>query len=108
MPLLILGVIVMTVAQLLDLTTYMAMVRQLGPMAEVNPIVRELFAGYGFPAVAIAKVVLLAIVSSIAAILVAHRVGRPARFRLAGGIVALGILIGLVGGLSNVAAIGVL
>ena len=104
MPLLVLGVITMTVAQLLDLASYMTMVPRIGPMAEVNPIVRELFAGYGFPAVAIAKVLLLAIVTSVVAILV----GWPARARLAGGLVALGIVIGLVGGVSNAVALGVI
>lgn len=104
MPLLVLGVIVMTVAQMLDLATYVEMVRRVGPMAEVNPIVRELFAGYGYPAVAIAKVVLLAIVSAIAAILV----GPQSRRRLAGGLVGLGIAIGILGGTSNAIALGVL
>ena len=60
-----------------------------------------LFGAYGFPLVAIAKVVLLA-----------HGDGdrgdaprRPARPRLAGAVIAAGIIVGLVGGLSNSAVL---
>ena len=102
MPVLVAGVLTMAAAQLLDLATFMTMVRQLGPAAEVNPLVSALFALYGYPMVAIAKVTLLAIVTAISTILIA----RNSRSRLAGGLVALGILVGLVGGLSNAIAIG--
>ena len=94
----------MSAAQLLDLATFMTMVRQLGPAAELNPIVSALFGLYGYPMVAIVKILLLAVVTAIATILIAQNT-RP---RLAGGIIALGILIGLVGGLSNAVAIGAL
>ena len=96
----------MSAAQLLDLATFMSMVRQLGPAAELNPLVGALFALYGYPMVAIVKIVLLAVVTAVATILVA-RSSKP-RPRLAAGLVALGILIGLVGGLSNAIAVGAL
>ena len=96
------GVLTMSAAQLFDLATFMTMVHRLGPAAELNPLVSALFGLYGYPMVAIAKVVLLAVVTAITTILIAQ----SARPRLAGGIVALGILIGLVGGLSNAIAIG--
>jgi hypothetical protein len=102
MPVVVAAVLTMSAAQLLDLATFMAMVRQLGPTAEVNPIVSALFGLYGYPAVAIAKVALLAVVTAITTILIAKNAGS----RLAGGLVALGILVGLVGGLSNAIAIG--
>src|SRR5512133_2363951 len=102
MPLLVVGVVTMSVAQLFDLATFMSMVRQLGPAAEMNPLVGALYAAYGYPMIAIVKIVLLALVTAVATILIA----RATRPRLAGGIVALGILIGLVGGLSNAIAIG--
>ena len=92
----------MSAAQLLDLATFMEMVRQLGPAAELNPLVGAMFMVYGYPMVAVAKVVLLALVTAISTILIA----RAARPRLAGGLVALGILIGVVGGLSNAIALG--
>ena len=94
----------MSAAQLFDLATFMRMVHQLGPAAEVNPLVGAVFAVYGYPMVAIVKIVLLALVTSVATILFA----RATRPRLATGVVALGILIGLVGGLSNAIALGVI
>src|SRR5215210_6697878 len=104
MPIMVAGVLAMSAAQLLDLATFMSMVRQLGPAAELNPLVSALFGLYGYPMVAIIKILLLAVVTAVAAILVA-RSSKP-RPRLAGGLVALGILIGVVGGLSNAIAVG--
>lgn len=102
MPVVVAGILTMSAAQLFDLATFVTMVRQLGPAAEVNPLVSALFGMYGYPMVAIAKVTLLAIVTAITTILIA----RNSRSRLAGGVVALGILVGIVGGLSNAIAIG--
>ena len=104
MPVLVVGVLTMSAAQLLDLTTFMAMVDKLGPAAELNPIVKVLFGLYGYPMVAIVKVVLLALVTAIATIIVA----RSKRPRVAGSVVIVGIVIGLLGGLSNFIALGVL
>ena len=104
MRVLVAAVVVMSAAQLFDLATFMVMVRSIGPTAEANPLVALLYGSYGYPMVAIAKVVLLALVSSIGAILVT----RSARPRLAIGLVALAIVVGLVGGISNVLAIGAL
>ena len=92
----------MSAAQLFDLATFVTMVHKLGPAAELNPLVGALFAVYGYPMVAIVKIVLLALVSAISTILII----RTARPRLAAGLVGLGILIGLIGGLSNAIAIG--
>lgn len=92
----------MSAAQLLDLASFVTMVRQLGPAAELNPLVAAVFDLYGYPMVAVVKIVLLSLVSAIATI-VFVRTSRP---RLAAGLVAMGILIGLVGGLSNAIAIG--
>ena len=102
MPVMVVAVLTMSAAQLLDLATFMSMVRLIGPEAEVNPIVGTLYGAYGYPMVAVAKVVLLALVTATAAILVA----RPTRTRLAGGVVALAIVIGILGGLSNALAVG--
>ena len=102
MPVVVAGVLTMSAAQLLDLATFMTMVRQLGPAAELNPLVSSLYLLYGYPAVAIAKVALLALVTAISTILIA----RNSRPRMARGLIALGILVGLVGGLSNAIAIG--
>lgn len=102
MPVLVAGVLTMSAAQLFDLATFVTMVHKLGPAAELNPLVGALFAVYGYPMVAIVKIVLLALVSAISTILIV----RTARPRLAAGLVGLGILIGLIGGLSNAIAIG--
>ncbi len=99
---LVAGVLTMSAAQLFDLATFVTMVDKLGPAAELNPLVSARYALYGYPMGAIAKVVLLSLVSAIVTILFV----RSARPRLAAGVVGLAILIGLIGGLSNAIAIG--
>jgi hypothetical protein len=103
MPVLVAAVMTMSAAQLLDLVTFNVMVRHVGVAAEANPLVGMLFGLYGYPIVAIVKVVLLAFVTSIAAILIAQM--RP---RLAGAVVTAGIAVGLIGGISNSIALGLL
>jgi hypothetical protein len=104
MRVMVAAVLTMSAAQLFDLATFVSMTQRLGPHAEANPLVGLLFASYGYPLVAIVKVVLLAVVSAVGAILF----GRSARPKLAAVVVAIAIVIGLVGGLSNSAAIGAL
>jgi len=101
MPLLVAAVLTMSAAQLLDLATFVAMVRAVGPTAEVNPLVVLLFGAYGFPMVAIAKVVLVALTTAIVAMLSGAR-PRP---RLAGAVIAVGIVVGIVGATSNSAVL---
>ena len=102
MPVLVAAVLTMSAAQLLDLATFMTMMREVGPAAEANPLVGVLFGAYGFPMVAIAKVVLLAMTTGIAAVLI-----RPPRHsRLLATVFAVAIVVGLVGGVSNMIAIG--
>jgi len=102
MPFMVAGVLAMSAAQLFDLATFMAMVQTLGPAAELNPLVGAMYAVYGYPMVAIGKIVLLALVTAVATILLANAT-RPT---LARSIVGLAIIIGLVGGLSNAFALG--
>jgi len=104
MPVLVAAVLTMSAAQLFDLATFVTMVHRLGPGAEVNPLVGLLFGLYGYPLVAIAKVVLLAGVSATGAILIKRR----ATAGLAVAVLAIGIVIGLAGGISNTIAIGAL
>lgn len=101
------AVVVMSVAQLLDLATFDVMVRQLGVRAEANPLVGALFGAYGLRVVAIAKIALLALISAIVAVLAAA----PARrwqTALVGIVLAFAILAGVVGSASNTAAVGLL
>jgi hypothetical protein len=104
MRVMVAAVLMMSAAQLFDLARFVSMTHRLGPHAEANPLVAALFATYGYPLVAIVKVVLLAVVSAVGAILIQ----RPVRPKLAAAVVAIAIVIGLVGGLSNSAAIGAL
>jgi hypothetical protein len=102
MPVLVAAVLTMSAAQMLDLVTFMAMMREVGPAAEANPLVAVLYGAYGLPMVAIAKVLLLAFVTGIAAILAKL----PANPRLVGAVVSTAILVGVIGGLSNAIAVG--
>ena len=98
------AVVTMSAAQLFDLATFMAMVRRLGPEAEANPLVALLFALYGFPLVAIAKVAMLAFVTAIGAVLLKGSGTGP----VVAAVLAAGIAVGFAGGVSNMAAIGAL
>jgi hypothetical protein len=102
---LVAAVVTLAAAQLLDLVTFVQMVNRVGPYAEANPLVAFLFGTYGLPLIAVAKIALVALLTSIVATLSA----RPA-VRLAVPVVVvvlvLGIGAGLVGGVTNTAAIG--
>jgi heme/copper-type cytochrome/quinol oxidase subunit 1 len=102
MPVLVAAVLTMSAAQLFDLATFVTMVNRVGPGAEANPLVGLLFGLYGYPMVAIVKVVLVAVVSAVAALLV----GTPVRPRLAATVLIVAIVVGLAGGLSNSIALG--
>ena len=104
---LVASVLTMTVAQLLDLATFSEMIRRVGVGAEANPLVAAMFDLGGMPAVAIAKVALLAIVAAVVAWLSARPASRLAT-ALVGVVIAAGIAAGIVGGATNTAAIGLL
>jgi hypothetical protein len=95
------AVLTMSAAQLLDLATFVAMVRAVGPESELNPLVAFLFGAYGFPMVAVAKVLLVAVATAIVAVLL--RAG--ARQRLAAAVITAGIVVGILGGISNSAVL---
>ena len=97
MPLLTLAVLTMSAAQLLDLATFVAMVQVTGPTAEANPLVAYLFALHGFPMVAIAKILLVAVATAVIAMLL----GAKPRPKVAAAVVTVAIVVGLVGGISN-------
>ena len=92
-------------AQALDLTTFVLMVRTHGVAAEANPLVADLFVTLGVPAVLIAKGLLVVVVGSLGIAAAAVSSGGLA-WRVAGGLpIALAIAIGLVGGITNAAVI---
>ena len=94
----------MTLAQILDLGTFVTMIRRVGLESEVNPIVAGLIGGYGLPMAAIAKVALMALVIAIALIL-GQRPGRLDRLASM-TVLAAAIVAGIVGGATNVLTMG--
>ena len=89
-------------AQLLDLVTFDVMVHRVGPEAEANPFVSDLFLAAGMPAVAVAKIALILLVGSL--VVAAYGHGERRVWALVGGVpLALGISVGLIGGITNVA-----
>lgn len=107
MRILVAAVLTMSAAQLLDLATFDVMMRRVGPAAEANPLVATMFGVYGLPVVAIAKVALLALVTAVVAVLANPTIQRV-RVSVIVAILSAGIAAGLVGGATNIAAIGLL
>lgn len=87
-------------AQGFDLATFWVMVRQVGLSAEANPLVANLFASLGLPAVVLAKVALIVLVGSLGVAAAGRRGSRV--WAVAGGLpLALAIAFGLIGGITN-------
>ena len=104
MPLLPLALATVALAQILDLGTFVAMVRRVGLGGEANPLVASLVMDYGLPIAAIAKVALIAFIVALALLLEA----RGRRFERVLGVMVIGAAItaGLVGGSTNVLTMG--
>jgi hypothetical protein len=103
MPVLPVALLTVAAAQLLDLATFIEMMRRVGPVAEANPLVAILYTVYGLPIVAVTKVALIGLVTSIVVVMAR----RPAD-RMMGVVIGAAIVAGLVGGVSNTLAIGIL
>ena len=97
------AVLVVTIAQVLDLGTFLHMIERRGAAAEANPLVAHILAGEGLPLVVIAKLAGLALVVAVIAVL-AGREG-PIHRRLAGAVALVAIVAGILGGLTNAGAI---
>ena len=94
----------LVVAQAFDFATFSVMVRNHGVDAEANPIVQTLFEALGTPAVAIAKVALVTLITALA--IAATVNGSRGRWAVIGGMpLALGIAAGIIGGITNTAVI---
>ena len=65
----VLAVITATVAQMLDLGTFVRMIAIHGPLAEGNPLVARLLDELGVPFLAVAKIAVLSLVIAIVAVL---------------------------------------
>jgi hypothetical protein len=91
-------------AQALDLATFSVMVARHGVAAEANPIVTDLFGWFGMPAVIVAKVALVLLIGCLS-IAASSRGGRGV-WSIVGGLpLALAIAAGLIGGITNTAAL---
>jgi len=93
-----LGVTMLGLAQLADYVTFRAMLATHGAAAELNPLAVSL-AAHGLFFALVAKLVVWALVAAVVAVLARSR---P---RLASFVLVFGILVGLVGALSNLATI---
>jgi hypothetical protein len=99
-----LAIVVVTVAQLFDLGTFLRMIATRGQAIEANPIVSSILADHGLSFVAAAKLAALSL--SVAAIVVlGGRAGAPGHQRLAAAVAIVGVGAGLVGGWTNAVAI---
>lgn len=94
---------VVALAQAFDYATFHLMVAAGGIGNEANPIVSNLFLRLGEPAVVLAKIAVIVLISALA--LAAFAAGqRGTRWKIVGGLpVALGIAAGLIGGITNAA-----
>lgn len=104
MPILVPTLFTLAAAQLLDLATFVTMVRRLGASAEVNPFVSAILGSGGMSELVIAKLLLVVFVGATAVALLSTR-GLRAQ-RLGAVLLACGIGAGLFGGWTNAITIG--
>jgi hypothetical protein len=97
--------ITMAVAQFFDFGTFAFMVELHGPGAEANPVVSGLLGDLGLPAAALAKLALVVLVASVS-LLLAKRADSGVHQRVAGVVIGVAILAGLIGGGTNALTIG--
>ena len=96
----VLAVVTATVAQMLDLGTFVRMIAIHGPLAEGNPLVSHVLNEFGVLYLAVAKIAVLSLVIAIVAVLWG-RDGQRRNPRLAATIVGFAIVAGVIGGLTN-------
>ena len=98
------AVVTLTVAQLLDLGTFIRMVDRHGIAAEANPLVSHIVGQLGLPYITVAKVTALSLVVAVTVILTEapSRRGHP---RLARLVVAVAVIAGIIGGWTNAATL---
>jgi hypothetical protein len=95
-----LALLTVTIAQMLDLGTFVRMVELHGPVVEANPLVKELIVGMGLPFVAVAKIAGLSVVVAVLVVL-AGRTEQPGHPRLAAAVAASAVIAGIVGSWTN-------
>lgn len=95
----VLPVAALAAAQAFDFVSFLAMTRRHGLAAEINPLVVMIAEAFDLRTLAILKLAVIAYVAVTVAILAKKR---P---RLAGSVLAIGVVAGIAGGLSNLASI---
>ncbi len=93
----------LVVAQGLDLASFHVMVHRHGLEAEGNPLVTQLFDALGMPGVVGLKLALVIFVGALAVAAWANRGNRTWAF-IGGAPVAVGIAVGIIGGITNAAS----
>ena len=98
------AVVTLTVAQLLDLGTFIRMIDRHGIAAEANPFVLHLVDEFGLAFVTVAKITALSLVVAVTVVLTEapDRQGHP---RLARLVVAVAVIAGIIGGWTNAATL---
>ena len=86
----------LAVAQLFDYVSFMAMIEQHGLAAELNPIVVMLHQNVGLVGLTVVKASAVVFLASTATLLMTRRPN------IAFGVLLVGIVLGVVGGVSNV------
>ena len=99
-----LRLVTLLLAQAFDLATFSVMVARHGAEAEANPIVNDLFGAYGMSAVVFAKLTLVILIGALC-VASSARGGRGAWSVIGGLPLALAIAAGLIGGITNAAAL---
>jgi hypothetical protein len=94
----------LAIAQAFDFATFFVMVRIHGATAEANPLVQRMFLALGTPAIALSKIALVTLIVALAIAAAAR--GGKGRWSVVGGLpLALGITVGLIGGITNASVI---
>lgn len=99
-----LAILTATIAQILDLQTFLRMVATHGFGVEANPIVLHLLTEFGLPFAVVAKVAVLALGVATAVVLSERPENRRAT-GLAGVVIGIVVISGLIGGLTNAAVL---
>ena len=91
-------------AQALDLATFSVMVARHGASAEANPLVSDIFDSFGMSAVVFAKLALIVLIGALS--IAASSRGSRGIWSMIGGLpLALAIAGGLIGAITNTAAL---
>jgi len=93
------GIALLIIAHIADYATFLLMVARHGLGAELNPLVATILEDWGLELLTLAKFATVLLVAAVFLV-----IGRE-RPRLAGSVLAFGVLVGFVGAFSNIATI---